>query len=258
MATTNPNFKKDVKQEDILLTEEQYDIIRRRKTKESVNRVLRVLGLFAASLIIYVGVLDPFFEISFFGRIFTKDTYLEYWGTNVNGFGGLWQKIATSIEDGGLGIYDDKLLGFGSFLPKFAITIMIVLTVLGLVYLLTYNIIDLVGLIKGMISSAKGISRDISLNVYDGVSEIKGDKKPSTKKKNIFKGEDVTPEEKNNFKKGKTTKQPEKKTVRREDNSNLGGLTPEQLDALLLGEDIEMPEEPVTRTDNGEKNIFDE
>lgn len=227
---------------ELLLTEEEYTRKSRQKTKETMNRVLRVVGLIASFILIYAGLFDPLFELSYFGWM--SDGINE---TTVHT--DAWLFINEKI-------YDDPMQ-FGLWLPKLGVTVVVILAVIGTVYLLVYNVVDIIALIKNMLKGTTDITKDLTGTVRDTVQdekELKGLKK--MKIKNIFK---PTSEEKDDFveKKEKT-----KKVTRRKekvDTSETGGLTEEELDRLLSGESLEEPKVvQTTSVEVGEKDLFND
>ena len=253
MAVKKENVVKKVEKDpkelerELLLTEEEYAKKSRQKTKETMNRVLRVVGLVASFILIYAGLFDTLFELSYFGWMAD--------GIRGNSEGPHYQ-IWKAIYDKSINIYDDPMQ-FGVWLPKLGITVVVILAVIGTVYLLVYNVVDIIALVKNMLKGTTGITRDITGTVRDTVQdeqELKGLKK--MKIKNIFK---PASKEDDDFveKKEKT-----KKITRRKekvDISETGGLTEEELDRLLSGESLEEPKVVQTAdVEPGEKDLFND
>ena len=249
MAVKKENVVKKVEKDpkelerELLLTEEEYAKKSRQKTKETMNRVLRVVGLVASFILIYAGLFDPIFELSYFGWI-------------ADGIGKTTVHTEAWAYLKELKVYDDPMQ-FGAWLPKLGITVVVILAVIGTTYLLVYNVVDIIALVKNMLKSTTDITRDITGTVRDTVQdeqELKGLKK--MKIKNIFK---PASKEDDDFveKKEKT-----KKITRRKekvDISETGGLTEEELDRLLSGESLEEPKVVKTAdVEPGEKDLFND
>lgn len=160
MADDNKSIKIDEK--EVLLTEEEYAKKSRQKTKDSMNRVLRVVGLVASFLLIYAGLFDPIFELSYFGLLFDGESHNLIW---------------TAMME--FKIHDDPLL-FHDWLPKVMFTIVLIAAVIGSIYLLVYNIIDIVNLIKSLFTSTADTTKDLAGTVKDTFIEDFGEHKGRT------------------------------------------------------------------------------
>lgn len=253
----NTNTKKDDREleRELLLTEEEYARRIRQKNKETMNRILRVVGLFASFLILYVGIFDPLFELSYFGWIFDKEIFKTAWDT------------LNRSAAGGMGVYDDPMQ-FGLWLPQLGVTTILILATIGSVYLLVYNVIDIVGLIKRIFASTHEITKDFASTLRDTAENDKEftnrkKKKPSlfTDNENMFKENSnkrlVTSVQEPEIIEDKPKKKPlfqRRKEVISTDET--GGLTEEQLDRLLSGETIDL--EPAKDLEPGEKNLFED
>lgn len=206
------------KKEQVLLTEAEFERKQRLKNREKINRVTRVFGLIAILILVYQGIYDPLFELSFFGFIFDKSAFVEGW------------KWANSLA-----IYDD-LMEFGNWLPQLGITAGLVGVTVLLVYFLTYTIVDIVEMIRSLIESGRDITRDLSGNVKDTMNiEIpKKEEKKKPGRKSLFVGDDVrdgeVPQKERKERKPRRTES---------DTKDLNNLSPDQLDALLSGKPIE-------------------
>lgn len=221
------NFKKETKIEEpkdpkdqVLLTEAEFEKKQRLKSKERLNRITRVFGVLAILLLSLAGVFEPFFEMTFFGAIFTPKDHSIIW---------------SHMED--LKIFDDWLKFYDPWLAKIGITVLMIIAVVFLVYFLTYTIVDLVDLCKTLFEAGRDLTRDLSSNVKDTMNlEIpeKHEQKKKPAKKNLFSGDDVKPEEK------MPKERKERKPRRNEsDATDLNGLTQDQLDRLLSGEPMD-------------------
>jgi hypothetical protein len=235
MATNN-NKNTELKQEQVLLTEAEFERKQRLKNREKINRVTRVFGLFAILLLVYAGVFDPFFELSYFGALADKELFHAAWGQ---------LRVST--------IYDDSML-FGNWLGQMGITIVLIGVVLLTIYFVTYTIVDLIDLVKSFASTGKDITRDLSGNVRDtiGIEERKQTKKKKPVKKSLFL-ETMFKTEEEAAKKGKKTEE-KKDRPRRTENGDydLNSFTSDQLDDILSGKPLDI----ILGEDESGKNLF--
>lgn len=213
-------------QKPVLLTEEEYEKIARQKRKEKLNRISRVAGVVALLLLMYAGCLDTIFEMSFFGWMFAREEHRQIWEALVQ-----------------LNIFDD-FFEFGTWLPKIGITCLFVAIIISMIYLLTFNIIDFVLFFKQFIKSTKALTKELTIGIKEGAEETKKDldEKPRKKKKSLFSRDDLDENEKDTKK--------EKKKKEKKEEPLMEGYTEEQLNALLAGETIDVPE--------GQKSLFDD
>ena len=128
-----------------------------------------------------------------------------------------------------------------------------------MVYFLTYTIVDLVDLIRNFIETGRDITKDLTGNVRDTMSdetkEIIETKKKKTVKKSFFEEKKDEPVKEKKERKPRRTES---------DARGLTDLTPEQLDDLLSGKPIEEvvkrpdlePLPPIELNSNGEKKLF--
>lgn len=234
-----PNKEKDEKKEaqDVLLTAEEYARRERLKTKERINRVTRVAGVFAILLIAFEAILDPLFEFTYFGWIWDQimgtDVFNSIWGHTENG---LW--IPGFMDR--LDIFDD-FLQMNAWIAQLGITILYIATIVVLAYFITYCIVDLIELVRSMYVAGRDITRDLLGNVKytvkdsNGIDKVVIQKKP--RKKSLFHGDDVEPAEKPQ--KEKKERVPKKKDTGTFVNEEYSGLSTSQLDDLLSGKNLE-------------------
>lgn len=251
---------KELSAEALLLTEEEYDKKRREKAKENINRFLRIAGLVASIFLIYI-MCDFFFEISWFGAIFTRTEYNNFWNVlsdalsgnigvsngqvipdglvdKIMGMGSFSQSDAEGVSRficnviSSMNPFDNYLNGmhlYNFFFPQLAITLILISVLVGVVYLVTYNVIDLITFAKSIYAGAKGISKDITGNIKDTV-EIITEEKPKKKKTKKLDLDNISTEEKTVEKKKKEKKKKEEATVFE--------YSEEALNALLNGETL--------------------
>lgn len=218
----------------LLMTEEEFERRKRTRTKENINRILRVLGLIFGAILIYAGILDALFEASYFGFIFTKEEFTFFWED-------VWRS-QMSVEIGAIGrIFDDPLRFQSPWLVQIAFTIIIVAVVLFSIYVLTYTIIDFVNIIKSFFKYTRIFAREVGINVKQSADALDVPKptKKSKKDKDLFAGEDVETEKQEEKK--KVMKKPVRRTesdtfVIKDDNGR--DYTTEELDLLLQGKPL--------------------
>lgn len=244
MATVKKTNEK-VKQMDereVLLTEEEYARKSRQRTKEKMNRVLRVVGLVASFLLIYIGLFDSMFELSYFGLLFDKEAHNVIWEI-LSGYG------APELGELGYGvlnsspIFDDPLM-FYSWLPKLMFTFVLIAAVVGTVYLAVYNLVDIINMIKGFFRGGVEVTKDLTGTVKETFIAEDEPVKGKQKKINLFKSKEVDDEFTKVGDPVVTEKTASKKTIskrRKETTSteNYGGLTSEEMDILLNGGSLE-------------------
>lgn len=264
-----------------VITIEQYEKIRKERTKEVWNQVTRVLGVLVFLFLVIIIV-----------------CMLYVLGIDPEGVGGI---LKDKLDDHGMQwivniLYTSKSIGL-------VITIffwMVIVSLVGsAIYLATFNIIDLIGVVKGLLRLGKTTASTIGSNISDTVVEgigldkeaitearkkrlfteeeekaakpepaPKATKKPATKKKSETVDKKTTKKpvaKKKATKKTEPKKKEEEKpeVVRSEsspleascisnssvENLEVENLTEEQLDALLTGQPIEVaPDAPKTRS----------
>ena len=225
----------------LLMTEEEFELRKRTRTKENINRILRVLGLIFGAILIYAGILDALFEASYFGFVFTKNEFTYFWDD-------IWRS-QLSVEIGAIGrIFDDPLRFQSPWLVQIAFTIIIVAVVLFSIYVLTYTIIDFVNIIKSFFKYTRIFAREVGINVKqsaDALDVPKPSKKPSKKDKALFSGEDVEAEKQDAKEQAKKAKKPARRsesdmfTLKDENGKE---YTTEELDLLLQGKPLDSDE----------------
>ena len=235
-------------EKELLLTEDEYSKKVRQRNKEAMNRVLRVVGLIASFILIYAGLFDPLFEMSFFGWM--ADGISKPAEGTLGSHEAIWQAVKQ------FGVFDDPMQ-FGLWLPKLGITMVVILAVIGTIYLLVYNIVDIIALIKNLYTSTTALTQDFTGTVKDTVDnekELNGLRRP--KKKDLFK--EVNDEFKLTEEKTEKIKKPlfPRRSEKVVDTSETGGLTEAQLDALLSGESLDVISPKKEATD--EKDLFTE
>ena len=198
---------------------EEIERERKRNTKERLNTFLRVVGLVTTIMLIVVGLFDVLFELSYFGAIADKFSG----GSEHNA---AWSYLSSHSEIGC--IFDDGM-AIGIWFPKLVLSLVLAAGVIGVIYLITFSLVDFVEFIKNLIKIGREVTVDNAENVRSLLPRF-GNKKPKETEKDqgIFES---TP-------KKKTTKKP------KDTEKNEYGYTNAELDALLRGEDIEIQKTP--------------
>ena len=266
-----------------VITIEQYEKIRKERTKEVWNQVTRVLGVLVFLFLVIIIV-----------------CMLYVLGIDPEGVGGI---LNGKLGEHGMQWIVDILNNSTNTGLGWVITIffwMVIVSLVGsAIYLATFNIIDLIGVVKGLLRLGKTTASTIGSNISDTVVEgigldkeaitearkkrlfteeeekaakpepaPKATKKPATKKKSETVDKKTTKKpvaKKKATKKTEPKKKEEEKpeVVRSEsspleascisnssvENLEVENLTEEQLDALLTGQPIEVaPDAPKTRS----------
>lgn len=220
--------KKKAQQNDekkILLTAEEFEKKQRLETKNRINKITRVFGVFAIILLVYAGIFDPLFELSFFGAIFDREAFDYGWEALYKGPG-----IGDHWAEGNKPILDDPFQ-FGPWIGQLGLTLAFIAIIIVGIYFLTYCIVDVVDLFKVIFKSSKDITRSLSTNVKSTMPEIDEKEK---KKPRLFSKK----EENALIKEDKPEKEKPQKRRKEEPPQELEGYTSEELDALLRGENI--------------------
>lgn len=235
--------KREIEEKDTnqkrYLTYEEIERERKRINKEKLNTFLRVVGLFSTVLLITAGLFDVLFEMSYFGKIAnffsSSEEHNRIWDIIGN-------TMTKQLDDGTVvtvgKIFDDGI-HIGLWFPKTVITMLFAGGIVGMIYLITFSLVDFVEFIQNAIGMTKQGVADNIKNLKEALPEVKFFNKKTEEE----------PEETNTA----------KKTRRRKkiDNKNEYGYSDEELDALLRGEKIEAQKE-MARIDNATKPLFDE
>ena len=217
--------KREETTEKKMVSYEEVEKERKRINKERLNTFLRVVGLVTTVMLIVVGLFDVLFELSYFGRI------SEIFGGPVE-HTAAWDYLSNGAIAGGFEIFDDGM-AIGVWFPKLVLTMVLVAGVVGVIYLITFSIVDFVDFIKNIIKTGRQVTSDNVENIRSIFPKF-GGKKEENKDQGIFE----TP-------KKKTNKKPAKENNKNSD-VNEYGYSEAQLDALLRGEEIDIKRENVT------------
>lgn len=223
MATKKEILKKpEVVEEVELLTEEEFARRQRKKNKERINKVIRVIGLISTFIIFDAAVFDILFEPSYFGWMWYAIT-----GAEVSPHTEFWNM---TVE---IGVYRDYF-DFGIWLPKLGMTMLLVASVVVVLYLLIYCIIDFIELIRALTGLSRDLMKDLDATAKDGGVIFH-------KKKEEEEEEKVAPKKAN---------------PRRRKENALDKMSDDDLDAILRGE---LPiSDKIQKDLNKTKDLFSE
>lgn len=224
------------KQEKKYLSYEEVEQERKRVSKERLNTFLRIVGLISTVLLITAGLFDILFEMSYFGKIANMisgsaehDRIWEIIGHD----------LTKTLEDGSVAIvgriFDNVI--FGVWFPKIVITILFAAGVIGVIYLITFSIVDFVDFIKNTIGITKQGIKDNVKNIKDALPKVK-----------LFGRKDIEEEEE------EVKKNPVKRKKKKTEKNEYG-YSDEELDALLRGEQIEAQK---NMSEDSTKPLFDD
>ena len=219
------------KEDELLMSQAEFEKKQRLVIKENINRVLRIAGLVAVLFLVAMAV-PTLFNLSVFGL----------WIKGLDAYhAALGEFIPDAIRDYPL---------YMSWVSVVLLTLILMAVILGIVYLITYNIVDLVVFFKHIGSGFKGATEELRFTVKDTMSdELKSSKREEPKEKPV--------------KTQKKEKMPKKQAVERrseEKTDDLTGLSSEQLDALLRGDSINgsIPPAPEGSEEEPKKDLFAE
>lgn len=257
--------KEDVKEltsteQRVLLTEEEFNKKQRNKTRENINRVTRIFGVISILAIVILGIL-PFIRLSLFGLIFDHvgGGYRSSWGAIAlsgnldfyfNMFGMRTSQSINLSQIGNVSEGYQALLNGAEWLFTIFITVVIIMLFLAMVYLLAYNIADLIQFFKVFIRATRDLAVDLGGIAKDSV-EVGTEKKfPKKEKKSLLKAKKAEPvvvdESIKNEKKDLFEDEPlmveengKRRKVQDKKPEAVGGYTSEELDRLLRGETLE-------------------
>jgi len=240
-------------------TEEEYEKRRREKIKNNVGNVLKIVGIISIIFMAYICILDPLFELTFFGAMFNNSQFNFGWnalmdtGTFTSAHNGTMETTKAIYDNAysGINLYDAA-----KYFGALGITIIYIGVILLLVFLVTLYTTEIIMIIRNIAKSSRFIITGSTKNVKDGIEEatvdIVKEKKSKSKTKDLF-GE--TPEDKAKAKKADAKKE-NKKVKNEKTNHELDGYTSEQLEAMLRGEGFDTKEDE--KPDDEPKSLFDD
>lgn len=226
---------------------EKYLDEQREKRKAVTDQVLRFLGLMTAIVLFFVSF-DIFYEMSWFGAIFTRADHLA-----------IWEVMWLEKFEGGLRIYDDWF-NFDVWLPITMITMLMVLLATAMAFLISYYIKDLFTLIARFVDLGRGVGDEIGSNFKKGLDE--GTKSLNLKRRKDKKGlfeddEEEVAQPKPDKKREKAEKMLKDLGVPLENGKKVEDLSDADLDAALTGAAPKKAEEkPAPAPQAPKKNLF--
>ena len=196
---------------ELKYTKAEWEAVGKAKGVEKLNQILRGFGL-VAIILFYLIAVELFFEPSLFGLIFTPKEFHAFWY-----FVQHTGQIAGAINNEtptGAGLVEsqswitginattkafDDWLQWGAWFPVVFVTAIEILITVGVFYIIAYSIRDIFGIVKNLITSAKGTVVELSTVVKDNFEEETKDIQPKKAKKKLKKEKksDVVTEVKN-------------------------------------------------------------
>lgn len=262
------NSQKDIK--DIMLTQEEFEKKHRQKVRERINTVTRIFGLALIFILTFFGIFDTLFEMTYFGWMIdamkghgSDGQFVQIWGVLRGGIPIVFNEEIIYIK-----IFDDSI-AIGQWLPQLGFTIIFIAAVLGIVYLFTYSIIDIIEFFKTLVSTGKDIGKDLKDTLKDTGEATKKDKDKKSFKEKLkatFEptkklDKEVSEIETNveDVPEAKVEEKPiekKEKSIRRRKDSDLDlpQYSQEQMDALLRGETLDNVKTESTPTVEDDKN----
>lgn len=196
---------------ELKYTKAEWEAVGKAKGVEKLNQILRGFGLIAI-ILFYLIAVELFFEPSLFGLIFTPKEFHAFWYF-VSHTGEITNAIdnetilgaelidtipwITEIKDTAT-IFDDWLQ-WGTWFPVTFVTAIEVMITVGVFYIVAYSVRDIFGIIKNLITSARGTVVELSTVVKDNFEEETKDIQPKKSRKKVKKEKesDVAAEVKN-------------------------------------------------------------
>ncbi len=196
---------------ELKYTKAEWEAVGKAKGVEKLNQILRGFGL-VAIILFYLIAVELFFEPSLFGLIFTPKEFHAFWYF-VSHTGEITNAIdnetilgaelidtipwITEIKDTTT-VFDDWLQ-WGTWFPVTFVTAIEVMITVGVFYIVAYSIRDIFGIIKNLITSARGTVVELSTVVKDNFEEETKDIQPKKSRKKVKKEKesDVAAEVKN-------------------------------------------------------------
>lgn len=187
------------KRKDVVIKEDDKEIvIPKYKQKTMLDHFMILLGVITAVLIFLV-VFDILYEVSFFGWLFSRDEWNKAAALMTGNFsanGDIWNTMLPPGENGTFPpldpsnpIYDDSLDLKGFWMPTVLYTIFFIVSVVGVVWLITYYVRDYVEVFRGLIRGIVEIKKGVTGSVKDAFSDFEK-VEIKTKKSHIIEGSD--------------------------------------------------------------------
>ena len=196
---------------ELKYTKAEWEAVGKAKGVEKLNQVLRGFGL-VAIILFYLIAVELFFEPSLFGLIFTPKEFHAFWyfvqhtgqiagainNETPTGAGLVESQSWITGINATTKVFDDWLQ-WGAWFPVVFVTAIEILITVGVFYIIAYSIRDIFGIVKNLITSAKGTVVELSTVVKDNFEEETKDIQPKKAKKKLKKEKksDVVTEVKN-------------------------------------------------------------
>lgn len=198
-------------QPELKYTKAEWEAVGKAKGVEKLNQILRGFGL-VAIILFYLIAVELFFEPSLFGLIFTPKEFHAFWyfvqhtgqiagainNETPTGAGLVESQSWITGINATTKVFDDWLQ-WGAWFPVVFVTAIEILITVGVFYIIAYSIRDIFGIVKNLITSAKGTVVELSTVVKDNFEEETKDIQPKKAKKKLKKEKksDVVTEVKN-------------------------------------------------------------
>ena len=198
-------------QPELKYTKAEWEAVGKAKGVEKLNQILRGFGL-VAIILFYLIAVELFFEPSLFGLIFTPKEFHAFWyfvqhtgqiagainNETPTGAGLIESQSWITGINATTKVFDDWLQ-WGAWFPVVFVTAIEILITVGVFYIIAYSIRDIFGIVKNLITSAKGTVVELSTVVKDNFEEETKDIQPKKAKKKLKKEKksDVVTEVKN-------------------------------------------------------------
>ena len=198
-------------QPELKYTKAEWEAVGKAKGVEKLNQILRGFGL-VAIILFYLIAVELFFEPSLFGLIFTPKEFNAFWyfvkhtgelagainNETPTGAGLVENQSWVTGINATTKVFDDWLQ-WGTWFPVVLVTAIEILITVGVFYIIAYSIRDIFGIVKNLITSAKGTVVELSTVVKDNFEEETKDIQPKKIKKKLKKEKksDVATEVKN-------------------------------------------------------------
>ena len=196
---------------ELKYTKAEWEAVGKAKGVEKLNQILRGFGLVAIILFSLIAV-ELFFEPSLFGLIFTPKEFHAFWyfvshtGEITNAIDNetilgaeLIDTIPWITEIKETATVFDDWLQWGTWFPVTFVTAIEIMITVGVFYIVAYSVRDIFGIIKNLITSARGTVVELSTVVKDNFEEETKDIQPKKSRKKVKKEKesDVAAEVKN-------------------------------------------------------------
>ena len=196
---------------ELKYTKAEWEAVGKAKGVEKLNQILRGFGL-VAIILFYLIAVELFFEPSLFGLIFTPKEFHAFWyfvshtGEITNAIDNetilgaeLIDTIPWITEIKETATVFDDWLQWGTWFPVTFVTAIEIMITVGVFYIVASSVRDIFGIIKNLITSARGTVVELSTVVKDNFEEETKDIQPKKSRKKVKKEKesDVDAEVKN-------------------------------------------------------------